>query len=72
MEVGRVQGHLPDGHQMLLCSDGLTSEVSPAEIVEILKLELNERQKVDLMIQKTLDNGGADNVTVLLVTALVK
>lgn len=72
MEVGRVQGSLPDGHQFLLCSDGLTGEVSSAEIIEILKLELNESQKVDLMIQKSLDNGGADNVTALLVTAVVK
>jgi protein phosphatase len=72
MEVGRVQGSIPDGHQILLCSDGLSGEVSTAEIIEILKLELNERQKVDLLIQKSLDNGGADNVTALLVTAIVK
>lgn len=71
MEVGRVQGSLPQGHQILLCSDGLSGEVSSAEMIEILKLELNERQKVDLMIQKTLDNGGTDNVTALLVTAVV-
>jgi protein phosphatase len=68
MEVGRVQGNLSHGHQLLLCSDGLSGEVSAVEIVEILKLELNEQQKVDLMIQKSLDNGGADNVTALLVT----
>ncbi len=72
MEVGRVQGNLPHGQQILLCSDGLSGEVSSNEIAEILKLELNERQKVDLMIQKSLDNGGADNVTALLVTAIVR
>lgn len=72
MEVGRVQGSLPHGHQLLLCSDGLSGEVSTAEIIEILKLELNESQKVDLLIQKSLDNGGADNVTALLVTAVVE
>lgn len=72
MEVGRVQGSIASGQQILLCSDGLSGEVSEAEITEILKLELNEHQKVDLMIQKTLDNGGTDNVTALLVTALVK
>jgi len=71
MEVGRVQGSLQNGQQLLLCTDGLSGEVSTAEIIEILQLELNERQKVDLMIQKSLDNGGADNITVLLVTAVV-
>ena len=72
MEVGRVQGRLLDGHQILLCSDGLSGELSNAEIIEILKLDLNERQKVDLLIQKSLDNGGTDNVTALLVTAKVE
>ncbi len=72
MEVGRVQGGLQHGQQLLLCSDGLSGEVSTAEMIEILKLELNERQKVDLMIQKSLDNGGADNVTALLVTVVVE
>ncbi|HEC20618.1 MAG TPA: serine/threonine-protein phosphatase [Gammaproteobacteria bacterium] len=72
MQVGRVQGRLPHGHQILLCSDGLSGEVSLAEITEILKLDLNERQKVDLLIQRSLDNGGADNVTAVLVTSHVK
>ena len=70
MEVGRVKGRLYQGQQLLLCSDGLSGEVSDFEIVEILKLELSEKQKVDLLIQKSLDNGGSDNVTVLLVPAV--
>ena len=69
MEVGRIQGRLYHGQQVLLCSDGLSGEVTDAEISEILKLELDEKQKTDLLIQKTLDNGGSDNVTVLLVPA---
>ncbi|NOX76054.1 MAG: serine/threonine-protein phosphatase [Gammaproteobacteria bacterium] len=69
MEVGRVQGSLYQGQQMLLCSDGLSGEVSPSEINEVLGLELDEQQKVNLLIQKALDNGGSDNVTVLLVSA---
>lgn len=72
MEVGRVQGRLYRGQQMLLCSDGLSGEVSDAEISEILKLELNEKQKTDLLIQKSLDNGGTDNVTVLLVAGVAE
>ena len=70
LEVGRVQGRLVQGQQFLLCSDGLSGEVSDTEISEILKLDLDEKQKTDLLIQKSLDNGGADNVTVLLVSAV--
>jgi protein phosphatase len=69
LEVGRVQGKFSQGQQLLLCSDGLTSEVSLPEIEQVLKLEFNEQQKVDLLVQKALDNGGSDNVTVLLVSA---
>ena len=69
MEVGRVQGSLYRGQQMLLCSDGLSGEVSPSEICAVLSLELDEQQKVDLLIQKALDNGGSDNVTVMLISA---
>jgi protein phosphatase len=72
MEVGRVQGRLIQGQQLLLCSDGLSGEVSDAEIAEILKLELNEKQKTYLLVQKSLDNGGTDNVTVLLVPAVTE
>lgn len=72
MQVGRVQGRLYQGQQLLLCSDGLSGEVSDAEIAEILGLELNEKQKTDLLIKKSLDNGGADNITVLLVPGLAE
>lgn len=72
MQVGRVQGNLSNGDQILLCSDGLSGEVSEVEIAEILKLDLNESQKVDLLVQKSLDNGGSDNVTALLVTVAVE
>lgn len=69
LEVGRVQGTFYRGQQLLLCSDGLTGEVSLPEIEQVCGLDLTEQQKVDLLIQKTLDNGGSDNVTVLLVSA---
>lgn len=71
MEVGRVQGQVYYGQQLLLCSDGLSGEVSDLEIADILMRDLDEKQKTDLLIQKSLDNGGADNVTVLLVSGVV-
>lgn len=69
LEVGRVQGRLSPGQQVLLCTDGLNGEVSDAEIAEVLTQDLSEQKKVDLLIQKALLNGGSDNVTVLLVSA---
>ena len=69
VSVGYVDGIFYRDHQILLCSDGLTSEVGEIEIREALIGDLTEQQKVDVLIQSALDNGGADNVTVVLVSA---
>lgn len=69
LEVGRVQGRLSPGQQVLLCSDGLSGEVSDEEIAHVLAQDLSEQEKVDLLIHKALVNGGSDNITVLLVSA---
>lgn len=69
MEVGRIKGRVKPEYLFLLCSDGLSGEVSNAEISEVLGLELSEQQKTDLLIQKALDNGGSDNVTVVILSA---
>jgi len=69
MEVGRVLGSVKPEYQFLLCSDGLSGEVSSGEIADVLGLELNEQQKTDLLIKKALKNGGSDNITVVLLSA---
>lgn len=71
LEVGHIRGRLTPGQQLLLCSDGLSGEVSADEIRQILAQDVDEQGKVDRLIQKTLDNGGRDNVTVLLVANAV-
>ena len=57
-----------DGDIFLLCSDGLTGEVTDEGITQILsecdgKLEL----AVERLIQSACDHGGKDNVTAVLV-----
>ena len=54
------------GDIFLLCSDGLYSMVSKEEIADtIARLPIDEA--VDSLIQKTLDAGANDNVSVILV-----
>lgn len=55
------------GEYILLCSDGLTEEVSDEQIEAILKRELSAQEAVDHLILAALDNGGSDNITVLLI-----
>ncbi|MEO3431489.1 protein phosphatase 2C domain-containing protein [Pelagibius sp. CAU 1746] len=67
----QVSGSLEPGQGLLLCSDGLTSEVSDEEIAEILSsrpMTNGEGQAaVDRLVSLALDHGGNDNVTVVLV-----
>ncbi len=58
---------LKKGDIVLLCSDGLTDMVSDASIAETLNEEKNIVEKTDLQLQKALDNGGKDNITLQLI-----
>jgi PPM family protein phosphatase len=68
LRVELLRGEFGTGMQILLCSDGLTEEVSDAEIAALLgRQELSAQECVDQLILAALDGGGSDNVTVILV-----
>jgi protein phosphatase len=52
---------------LLLCSDGLYKAVSPEELVGILELEIPLAEKASQLISRGNENGGPDNITVILV-----
>ncbi|MEG0872729.1 MAG: Stp1/IreP family PP2C-type Ser/Thr phosphatase [Clostridia bacterium] len=54
-----------DGY-LILCTDGLTNMLQEMEILNVLK-KLNFDKVVDKLIQKSNDNGGVDNITVIVV-----
>ncbi|MDO5715123.1 MAG: Stp1/IreP family PP2C-type Ser/Thr phosphatase [Tissierellia bacterium] len=51
---------------LLFCSDGLTNMVSSDEIYEIIVNNTLEDAR-DCLIEKALDNGGIDNITLILI-----
>lgn len=57
---------LEPGDRLLLCTDGLTSEVSDSEIAEVLARPSLPQAICDSLIELALDHGGHDNVTVVL------
>lgn len=69
--VEQVTGALKPGQGLLLCSDGLTSEVPDEDIGRVLSegLAANGRGQAaaEELVSLALDNGGGDNVTVVLV-----
>lgn len=66
VKVDISSGQLKPGDRFILCSDGLHGEVSDAQMEAILRDNMNPKDCVQLLIQKALDNGGKDNVSVVL------
>ena len=52
---------------LLLCSDGLSSEVSDAQMEAILRKSGDIREAMDALIDSALSAGGLDNITAILV-----
>lgn len=54
------------GDRVLLCSDGLSSMVSNHAIEAIMRRQSDPQNCADELVQAALENGGADNVTVIV------
>ena len=63
---------LEPSDQILLCSDGLTDMVPDAEIALELGRGATPQATCDTLIQRALENGGRDNVTVVVARAKVR
>jgi len=55
------------GDRFLLCTDGLTNEVSDAAIVDIVRSQVHPQATVDLLVERANSHGGRDNVSAILV-----
>lgn len=58
-----------EGDLLLLCTDGITDMITEAEIEEIL-LDKMIQNKVEVIVDKAMENGGKDNITALIVEVL--
>ncbi|MGN8026726.1 PP2C family protein-serine/threonine phosphatase [Microbacterium sp. 22242] len=58
------------GDRILVCSDGLSSEVGDEEIREALLRHEDPQAAADLLIARALELGGRDNVTAVIVDAI--
>ena len=53
--------------RFVLCSDGLSGEVSDDEIAATVRAHTDTEVAAESLLQQALDNGGRDNVTVIVV-----
>lgn len=57
---------LADGDRLLLCSDGLTDMLDDAGIADVLAREARSDEACRLLVERALEKGGKDNITVVL------
>jgi serine/threonine protein phosphatase PrpC len=57
--------------RLLLCSDGLTAEASDDEIRDVMLATPGAQPAADALVKRALENGGRDNVTVVVLDVLV-
>lgn len=57
------------GDRILICSDGLSTEVSEERIYSLLSSLTDPQQTADALVEETLHCGARDNVTVVVVDA---
>lgn len=62
--VTRIPSHR--GHIHLMCSDGLTKHVPDERIRERLATMTSARQACEDLLQDALDDGGTDNITIIV------
>ncbi len=55
------------GECLVICSDGLTNFVEDDEIMEYIKNSEDLQQAAQKMIERAKENGGRDNITVVLI-----
>jgi protein phosphatase len=66
VEVDTWSYPVQSGDVLMLCSDGLTSMITEAQIAYILSTEASLSDAADRMIREANEAGGRDNITVLL------
>lgn len=58
------------GDRIMVCSDGLTSELGDRRIREILNRVSDPQQAADALVAEALQAGGRDNITVVIADAV--
>lgn len=68
VEIDLVQIELRAGDVFLMCTDGLSNHVDERKMQEVSKSEGDWNEKLKVLVNCALENGGSDNITAMYVT----
>ena len=71
VEVDLFELRLLEGDRVLLCSDGLINELDAEEVTRVLSTQADPEAAAEDLIRRANANGGADNISVVLIDALI-
>lgn len=72
VNVDITQGQWQKNQWILLCSDGLTDELSDTAIAQILADTNDSQTAIDKLLNKALTKGGHDNITVQIIESPIR
>jgi len=72
IKIDLVSGELGESDTLLLCSDGLSGEVTDDRIAAILAETTDAQTRMERLIAAALEAGGKDNVTVIVINSVVR
>lgn len=61
------EAELTAGNRIIMCSDGLSNMVDDSEIEEIISSDLDIEDKTRKLLDRANENGGKDNIAVVIV-----
>lgn len=67
VEADFFEIELTPGNQILMCTDGLTNMVEDSAIRDIMLRADTVEKRVELLVQAANNNGGRDNITVMII-----
>ncbi len=67
IKIDFFQRKLKENEEVLMCTDGLTNMVEDEEIRRIYKGQRDSVEKAEKLVQKANENGGRDNITVVVI-----
>lgn len=67
IEIDFFEEELVFGDEILMCSDGLTNMIEDEQIRQIIKTREDVSEQADKLIETANQNGGKDNITVVIV-----
>ena len=70
LEISNYQFSIEDEDKYVLCSDGLTNCLTDEQIGDVLSSSTDLNDCVDELITRSNDNGGFDNISVVIVDSV--